>query len=43
MGHPQEQMIVGWSEYEKRVVDAVEDYLESCTQFTLDIDVVKDC
>ena len=32
LGQPQEQMIVGWSQDEKRVIDAVEDYLEKCAQ-----------
>ena len=37
----QEQWIVGWSPIEKRVMDAVEDYLESCAQNVVDIDVVE--
>ena len=28
LGQPQEQLIVGWSQIEKRVIDAVEDYLK---------------
>ena len=35
----QEQMIVGWSPIEKRVMDAVEDYLESCAQVKVDTEV----
>ena len=34
-------MIVGWSPIEKRVMDAVEDYLESCAQVKVDIEVVE--
>ena len=37
----QEQLIVGWSPIEKRVMDAVEDYLESCAQIIVDIEVVE--
>ena len=36
----QEQLIVGWSQIEKKVMDAVEDYLECCAQVIVDIDVV---
>ena len=32
LGLSQEQMIVGWSQDEKRVIDASEDYLETCAQ-----------
>ena len=32
LGQPQKQMTVGWSQDEKRVIDAVEDYLEKCVQ-----------
>ena len=35
------QLIVGWSPMEKKVVDAVEDYLESCAQVIVDIEVVE--
>ena len=34
LGLPQEQVIVGSSQDEKRVIDAVEDYLEKCDQVT---------
>ena len=34
-------MIVGWSPMEKRVMDAVEDYLESCAKVKVDIEVVE--
>ena len=37
----QEQLIVGWSPIETRVIDAVEDYLESCAQVIVDIEVVE--
>ena len=37
----QEQLIFSWSPIEKRVMDAVEDYLESCAQVIVDIDVVE--
>ena len=37
----QEQLIVSWSPIEKRVVDAVEDYLESCAPVIVDIEVVE--
>ena len=40
LGQPQEQMIVGWSQDEKRVIDAVEYCLEKCAQFTVKIDLV---
>ena len=36
----QEQLIVSWSPIEKRVMNAVEDYLESCAQVVVDIEVV---
>ena len=39
----QEQPIVGWSKMEKRVMDAVEDHVESCAQVIVDIEVVKVC
>ena len=32
LGQSQEQMIVGWSQDDKRVIDAVEDVLEKCAQ-----------
>ena len=35
------QPIVVWSPIEKRVKDAVEDYLESCAQVIVDIDLVE--
>ena len=41
MGQPQEQMIVGWSQDEKKVTDAAEDYLEKCAQVTVKIDLVE--
>ena len=34
-------MIVGWSQDEKRVTDAVEDYLEKCAQVIVKIDLVE--
>ena len=37
----QEQLIVSWCPIEKRVMDAAEDYLESCAQIVVDIDVVE--
>ena len=37
----QEQLIVSWSPVEKRVMVAVEEYLESCAQVMVDIDVVE--
>ena len=37
----QEQLIVGWSPMEKRVMDAAEDYLESCAQVIVDVEVVE--
>ena len=37
----QEQPIVGRTPMEKRVMDAVEDYLESCAQVIVDIEVVQ--
>ena len=37
----QEQLIVSWSPVEKSVIDALEDYLESCAQVIVDIDVVE--
>ena len=40
LGEPQEQMIVGWSQDEKRVIDAVEYCLEKCAQVTVKIDLV---
>ena len=36
-----EQLIVSWSPVEKWVMDAVEDYLESCAQVMVDIVVVE--
>ena len=41
LGQSQEQMIVGRSQNEKRVVDAVEDYLEKCAQVIVKIDLVE--
>ena len=41
MGQPQEQMIVGWSQDEKKVIHAVEDYLEKCAQVMVTIDLVE--
>ena len=43
LGLPQEQLIVGWSQIEKkkRVTDAVEDYLANCAQFIVDIELVE--
>ena len=41
MGQPQEQMIVGWSQDEKKVTDAAEDYLETCAHVTVKIDLVE--
>ena len=35
LGQSQEQMIVGWSQDEKRVTDAAEDYLEKSAQVTV--------
>ena len=40
LGKPQEQLIVGWSQIEKRVTDAVEDYLECCAQVVVEIELV---
>ena len=40
-GQPQEQMIVGWSQEEKRAIDALEDYLGNCAQVTVNMDVVE--
>ena len=37
----QEQLVVSWSPIEKMVMDAVEDYLESCAQVILDVEVVE--
>ena len=37
----EEQLIVSWNPVEKRGIDAVEDYLESCAQVIVDIDVVE--
>ena len=37
----QEELIVGWCPMEKKVMDAVEDYLESCAHVIVDIDVVE--
>ena len=37
----QEQLRVSWSPIEKKVMDAVEDYLESCSLITVDIEVVE--
>ena len=36
-----EQVTVGWSQDEKRVTDAVEDYLEKCAQVIVKIDLVE--
>ena len=36
-----EGWIVGWSPIEKRVIDAVEDYLEHCAQVKVDIEEVE--
>ena len=33
-------MIVGWSLEEKRVIDAVEDYLDNCAEVMVTIDLV---
>ena len=33
--------MVSWSPIEKRVMDAVENYLESCAQIIMDIEVVE--
>ena len=41
MGQTEEQTIVGWSQDEKRVIDAVEDFLERCGQVIVDIEVVE--
>ena len=41
LGQPQEQMIVGWSQDEKSVMDAVGNYLENCAQVIVDIEVVE--
>ena len=41
LGQSQEQMILGWSQDEKRVIDAVEDYLEKCAQVIVKIDLVE--
>ena len=41
LGQSQEQMIVGWSQDEKMVIDAVEDYLETCAQVKVKIDFVE--
>ena len=37
----QEQLRVSWSPIEQKVMDAVEDYLESCSLITVDIEVVE--
>ena len=34
-------MIVGWSQDEKRVIDAVEDYLEKCAQVLVKTGLVE--
>ena len=34
-------MIVGWSQDEQRVIDAVEDYLENCAQVIVENDLVE--
>ena len=36
-----EQLMVSWSPIEKRVMDAVGDYLESCARIIVDIEVVE--
>ena len=42
LGQSQEQTIVGWSQDEKKkVIDAVEDYLEKCAQVIVKIDLVE--
>ena len=41
LGHSQEQMIVGWSQDEKRVIDAVEDYVEKCAHIIVKIDLME--
>ena len=41
MGQYQEQMIVGWSQDEKRVTDAAEDYFEKSAQDPVEIDLVE--
>ena len=41
LGQPQEQLMVGWNQIEKRVIDAVEDYLERCAQVIEEIDLVE--
>ena len=37
----EEQPIVGWNPIEKRMMDAVENYLEYCAQVKVDIEVVE--
>ena len=37
----QEQQRVGWSSVEKRVMEAVEDYLENCANVKVDIEVLE--
>ena len=41
LGQSQEQMIVGWSQDEERVIDAFKDYLETCAHVTVKIDSVE--
>ena len=41
LGQLQEQLIVGWSQIEKRVIDAVEDYLENCAPVKVEIELVE--
>ena len=41
MGRPQEQLMVVWNQIEKKVIDAVEDYLERCAQVIEEIDLVE--
>ena len=41
LGQSQEQMIVGWSQDGKRVIDAVEDWLEKCAQVIVKFDLVE--
>ena len=41
LGQPVEQTIVGWSQDEQRVMDAVEDCLERCAQVIVKINLVE--
>ena len=41
LGQSQEHMIAGWSQDDKRVIDAVEDYLDRCVQVIVEIDLVE--